>query len=103
MKFTIKKGSPDPLGANKKENGINFALFSEHATSVTLSLFSPGGNQPFAELILDSQVNRTGHIWHILVEGLPEHTEYGYRINESSLLISDPYAKLLNTTRQWKA
>ena len=32
-------GRPSPLGATLREGGVNFALFSEHATKVELCLF----------------------------------------------------------------
>jgi isoamylase len=31
-------GSASPLGASESENGINFAIFSRHASSVVLCL-----------------------------------------------------------------
>jgi hypothetical protein len=36
--FTCKPGQALPLGASQAENGINFALFSQHATSVSLCM-----------------------------------------------------------------
>jgi hypothetical protein len=37
--MSIWPGSPSPLGATSNGNGVNFALFSEHATEVKLYLF----------------------------------------------------------------
>jgi pullulanase/glycogen debranching enzyme len=35
----VSPGNPDPLGATWDGKGVNFALFSEHATKVELCLF----------------------------------------------------------------
>lgn len=110
--FLIKTGTPSPLGTSRKEQGINFALFSEHATSITLCLYQPGAEAALAEIPLDPKRDRTGNIWHILIEGLPQQVEYGYRIsgpnnpekghlfNPNHLLL-DPHAKSLNTSSTW--
>jgi len=36
-----RPGAPYPLGATWDGAGVNFALFSEHATAVDLCLFDP--------------------------------------------------------------
>ncbi len=46
--FAIARGSPAPLGASIQKSGINFAIFSKHATSVTLVLFISGEHEPVA-------------------------------------------------------
>ncbi|HSX03750.1 MAG TPA: glycogen debranching protein GlgX [Rhabdochlamydiaceae bacterium] len=108
--YLIKKGSPSPLGVSKREAGLNFALFSKHATGVTLSLFHNG--KLLADIPLSAKEHHTGDIWHISVEGLPEQVEYGYHVNgrylpkkgyyfNSSHLVTDPYAKSLNTSETW--
>ena len=40
MDYEILGGLPYPLGANYDGNGVNFALFSAHATRVQLCLFN---------------------------------------------------------------
>jgi pullulanase/glycogen debranching enzyme len=37
-KFEILPGAPYPLGATPDDAGVNFSIFSEHATGVTLCL-----------------------------------------------------------------
>jgi isoamylase len=107
-----EKGSSIPLGVSRNGKGINFALFSEHATEVELCLFSPHANHPFAEISLDPELNKTGQVWHILLKDLPsDQIEYGYKISgptedprlvfDSNRILSDPYAKGLNTGHQW--
>ena len=43
--FVISAGRPTPLGATFDGEGVNFAIFSEHATRVTLCLFDDRGNE----------------------------------------------------------
>uniref|UniRef100_A0A1U8Q6M4 Isoamylase 3, chloroplastic isoform X2 n=1 Tax=Nelumbo nucifera TaxID=4432 RepID=A0A1U8Q6M4_NELNU len=109
----VSPGQAFPLGASEMENGINFAIFSQHATAVMLCLSLPGRRLDSAavELTLDPQMNRTGDIWHIFVEDLPRHgVLYGYRIDgprewkqghrfDSSVVLIDPYAKLVEGRR----
>lgn len=38
QQFVVSRGHPSPLGASPTDKGINFALFSEHATAVSLCL-----------------------------------------------------------------
>ena len=39
-----------PFGATLVPGGVNFSIFSRHATSCTLVLFEQGDAEPFAEL-----------------------------------------------------
>ena len=93
------------LGANLCPGGVRFALFSRHATGVTLLLFDhPENRDPSREISFDPRVNRTGDIWHLTVPGLkpgqaylyrvegPDRPEEGHRFNNNALLL-DPYAK----------
>ncbi|HEY5259410.1 MAG TPA: glycogen debranching enzyme, partial [Rhabdochlamydiaceae bacterium] len=110
MAYTTEKGSPLPLGISKREEGVNFSIFSEHGTSVRLCLFSPGAATPFFE----APLLQTGFLWHLLVLGLPEggQIEYGYRIEgpnnpqerqlyDASKVLLDPYAKEMSTPHAW--
>lgn len=108
-------GQAHPLGVSEAEDGINFAIFSQNATSVTLCLSPERGthntHQDMIELTLDPLVNKTGDIWHLCVEDLPRRNVlYGYRIDgpqywhqghrfDSSLILLDPYAKLIEGRR----
>ncbi len=111
-KFKKERGFPTPRGMSRQGKGVNFALFSENATEVSLCLFLPGSKQPFAEISLDPNINKTGWIWHILLIDLPtEQLEYGFRVKGSNQqignlfnpqnILSDPYAPGLNTGQQW--
>ena len=69
--FPVEAGSPHPLGAAPSPSGVNFSLFSSSATSVELLLFSThGALKPFQTIRFDPYVNKTFHIWHVLVRGL---------------------------------
>lgn len=94
-------GEPSPLGNHVTKEGVNFALFSAHATKVTLCLFSVDGQTETAQIDLPQ---RSGDIWHGCVKGLKAGQLYGYRVdgpydpqnghrfNPNKLLI-DPYTK----------
>ncbi|XP_021743595.1 isoamylase 3, chloroplastic-like [Chenopodium quinoa] len=117
--FKILPGQAFPLGASEVENGINFAIFSQHASSVTLCLLLPPtgwedfdtGNEEMVELRLNRSLNKTGDIWHIFIEDLPRSgVLYGYCIDgpqdrrqghrfDSSIVLIDPYAKYVEGRR----
>ncbi len=105
----IKEGHPRPLGLTKKSNGMNFAIFSEHATKVVICFFKQNHDKPSLEIPLKSQ---TGNIWHILIENLPENLEYAYKLDGPKdktkgylfypdRFVSDPLAKQLNWSNEW--
>ncbi len=109
----VDRGVALPLGAEFLEDGINFAVFSSHATHVWLSLFRPGREAPFHEIALDPGANRTGHIWHIWISGLPRDVLYAWRMDlrpnpnpaihrfDPGKYLLDPYAKVLAGGEQW--
>src|SRR5881394_3861140 len=77
--LTVWPGRPYPLGATWDGEGVNFALFSEHATAVDLCLFDAPGDAAEA-----SRVRLTEHeefVWHVyLPDGRPGQL-YGYRVH----------------------
>ncbi len=99
----ISDGEFYPLGANLSADGINFALYSQHAAEVFLLLFDREDGDPTDIIRLES---RTKYIWHTFVHGLKAGQLYGYKVrgdfnpgrgmrfNENKLLM-DPYAKAL--------
>jgi isoamylase len=103
----VRSGLPLPLGAHVRANGVNFAIFSRHATGVRLDLFDRAEDStPARTIILDERRNKTGDIWHVWLEGIRPGQLYSYRIagpyaprdghrfNPNKLLL-DPYAKAL--------
>jgi isoamylase len=103
-------GRAYPLGANWMGNGVNFALFSEHATAVELCLFD--GIDSSEENIRVPVTERTDHVWHIFLPEArpgqlygfrvagPYEPERGLRFNSSKLLL-DPYAKAIAGEVNW--
>ena len=56
----IRSGMPVPLGARARGNGVNFAIFSRHATGVRLDFFDhPEDSVPARSILLDSARNKT--------------------------------------------
>ncbi|MGA7409828.1 MAG: glycogen debranching protein GlgX, partial [Bryobacteraceae bacterium] len=103
--FAVSAGSPLPYGAWVVRGGINFAVFSKHATEVRLVLYAGSDIDSILELPLDPHMNRTGDVWHIFVHGLDPGIRYCYRMdrvpNEAPLIhrfdpaltLLDPYAR----------
>lgn len=71
----LTPGIAAPLGAHYDGNGINFTLFSAHATGVELCLFD--GQQREVRLPLPA---RSGDIWHGYLPGGKPGQRYGYRV-----------------------
>jgi isoamylase len=98
----IEHGSFHPLGATSDGRGVNFALFSEHATAVDLCLFDEAG--------VETRVRvpwRSLYVWHVYVPGLGRGQRYGWRVHgpfspaqgdrfNSNKLLVDPYARALD-------
>jgi len=107
--MTVWPGRPYPLGATWDGEGVNFALFSQHAEQVVLCLFDAKGKQEVAQIPLRE---RTGGVWHgYLPEARPDllygyrvhgpyQPEEGYRFNAHKLLL-DPYAKSIVGQIHW--
>ena len=103
-------GHPYPLGATWDGVGVNFALFSEHATAVELCLF----DSPYAgrESIRIPLVERTDQVWHGYLPDVRPGQLYGYRVygpyepaqghrfNPHKLVV-DPYAKAMGRSLRW--
>ena len=59
-KYPVELGRAYPLGAKPDQYGVNFSIFSEHATSVELLLFeTPHDPEPIQIIQLDSKLNKT--------------------------------------------
>jgi isoamylase len=103
----ILPGVPYPLGATWNGKGVNFAIYSENATSVDLCLFDGAGNETRVPLR-----HTTALVWHSYVDELKPGQRYGYRVsgpyeperglrfNPDNLLL-DPYAKAVDGVESW--
>ena len=102
-------GRSNPLGANWDGEGVNFAIFSEHAEKIELCLFDPKGRREVQRIELKE---RSDFVWHCylpearpgLLYGFrvhgPYHPQEGHRFNPNKLLI-EPYAKDIVGTLRW--
>ncbi len=107
--YSLDDGVSSPLGATFDGQGVNFAVFAEHASGVDLCLFDPSGRQELATFALPRQ---SEGVWHGylrdaqpgLLYGYRAHGPYepsaGHRYNPSKLLI-DPYARQLSGPLAW--
>jgi glycogen operon protein len=111
--FEIEEGSPHPLGATIRPNGVNFSLYSGGATGVELLLFDRHDSpKPFQTIPLIPSKNKTFHFWHVFVRNLRAGAHYAFRVTGPSLpeaglrynrnkVLIDPYARG-NTDTLWK-
>jgi len=102
-------GRPYPLGATWNGEGVNFALFSEHAEKVELCLFELKGGREITRLPITWQ---TDQVWHCFLPDARPGQLYGYRVygpydpkrgkrfNHNKLLL-DPYAKAVVGQVKW--
>jgi isoamylase len=73
-------GTSAPLGATVVAGGVNFSVFSKHATQVDLLLFEDrAASSPARVIPLDAATHRTYHYWHAFVPGLRAGQVYAYR------------------------
>ena len=102
--MTVRPGTWTPLGATFTGTGVNFALFSEHATSVELCLFDDAASTSESTRI--TLPEQTDLIWHGFVPGLQPGQLYGYRVHgpwephrghrfNPHKVVLDPYAKVI--------
>src|SRR4051795_4534099 len=75
---SVWPGRPSPLGATFDGSGVNFALFSEHATQVELCLFDSPDAQAESQRI--SLPEKTDQVRHGYLPGLAPGQIYGYRV-----------------------
>ncbi|MGK2858427.1 MAG: alpha-amylase family glycosyl hydrolase, partial [Thermoanaerobaculia bacterium] len=100
----VRSGRPHPLGARVDAEGVNFSVFSQHATGVELLLFESSESiEPYQTIRLHPLNNRTFFFWHCHVRDLGAGTHYAYRVdgpsdpasghrfNRNKVLV-DPYA-----------
>jgi isoamylase len=109
----VRRGVPLPLGTHESGGGVNFALFSRHASRVRLELFDqPIDATPAKVIDFDPARNRTGDVWHVWVEGIrpgqlyayrvdgPYQPKEGHRYNFNKLLL-DPFASAISPLPDW--
>ena len=105
----MKNGSPYPIGASVTGTGVNFSVFSYHATGAELLLFdTEDAIQPSRIISLTPGTGRTSHYWHVHLPGIRPGQLYGYRISgpyapelghrfDPEKILLDPYARAIST------
>ncbi len=108
----LRVGKPYPFGATIVPGGVNFSVFSAHATAASLVLFRKGESSPWVEIPFLPEF-RVGNVWAMIVFNLdPEHIEYGFRVDgpyephrghrfDPSKVLLDPYARTINGRDVW--
>lgn len=108
----LASGSPYPLGATVRADGVNFALFSGHATAVELCLHDRRPDGTSEEKFRARLRGPSAGVWHGFLPGVRAGQLYGYRVygpyeplaghrfNPAKLLI-DPWAKSLAGEFLW--
>ncbi len=103
-------GRSYPLGATWDGAGVNFALFSEHATKVELCLFdSIDATKESQRISLQEQ---TDQVWHAYLPAVQPEQLYGYRVSgpyepqnghrfNPNKVVLDPYAKSIGRDLRW--
>jgi isoamylase len=110
--FDVRAGRPLPFGAVRVPGGVNFSVYSNNATALTLVLFQRGEREPFAELPFPDAF-RTGGVYAMAVLGIDaDDIEYGYRADgpwrpeeghrfDRQRILSDPYATVVGGLERW--
>jgi isoamylase len=110
----VRAGNPLPIGgAHPYADGVNFVLFSRHATRIRLEFYQwADDGYPTRIIDLDPARHRTGDVWHVWVQGVTNGQLYGYRIeglyqpeqghrfNPHRLLL-DPYSRAIDGVENW--
>jgi len=104
----VRPGRRLPPGATPEDDGVNFSVFSRHASAMSLLLYRSGTEpEPAWTIRLDPIVNRTHFFWHVFVEcaapGLyytwqadgPDDPGDGLRFDSRRQLL-DPWARAVS-------
>lgn len=105
----VWKGHYYPLGATWTGDGVNFALFTEHATGVELCLFDQLGEVETARVKFTERAN---HVWHAFLPEVKPGQLYGYRVHgpyepaqghrfNANKVLLDPYARAIAGRVDW--
>lgn len=78
LSFDRAVASPARLGADVRDGGTGFALFSGHAERVELVLYDDSGAQETGRADLPGM---EGGIWHGFLPGVGPGQRYGYRVH----------------------
>jgi len=106
-------GESAPLGATPCHGGVNFSIFSRHASRVELLLFDREDDARPARVVrLDPFTNRTYHYWHVFVPEVRPGQIYAYRVAgpydpasgqrfDPAKVLLDPYGRVVTVPRNY--
>jgi glycogen debranching enzyme GlgX len=106
----LRSGHPWPMGAHWDGQGVNFAVFSDHAERMDLCLFDESGTREVQRIALPQ---RSHDVWHGYLPGAapgliygfrahgPWRPDRGHRFNAHKLLL-DPYAREIVGRFEWR-
>jgi glycogen operon protein len=112
--WRLRRGRPLPFGATLVPGGVNFSIFSRHATRCTLVLFEKHAPRPMAEIPFSDEF-RIGNVFAMVVFGVDwEELEYGFRMEgpfspeaghrfAPARILMDPYARAIGGRDVWGA
>ncbi|MEF2977665.1 glycogen debranching protein GlgX [Subtercola sp. YIM 133946] len=107
MPIEHPRSLPYPLGVTLLDGAISFAVYSETADAIDFCAFDDDGTETATRL-----TERTGHVFHGIVEGAGVGTRYGLRVDgawnpENGLrhnkhkLLLDPHATAIEGDYDW--
>ena len=110
VKMRVWPGRPYPLGATWDGAGVNFGIYSEHATKVELCLFDSVEDTKESHRIVLPEC--TDMVWHGYFPDLEPGQLYGYRIHgpydpanghrfNPNKIVFDPYGKAVGRDVKW--
>ena len=110
--YKLRRGRPFPFGATLTPNGVNFSIYSSHATSCALVLFEKNAPEPLVDIPIPDEF-RIGNVFCMIVFDLDvENIEYGFRMDgphdpqqghrfDKNKILLDPYAKVIAGRDKW--
>lgn len=128
--YRIRPGKPYPFGATLVPGGVNFSVFSRHASYCVLVIFEKGAREPLVEIPFRGMFQkaytdepvwgefRIGNVFTMTVLDLDhEAIEYGFRMDaglpraaagqpafhrfDPSVVLMDPYARAIGGRDVW--
>lgn len=110
--YGVRSGLFDLPGATALPGAVNFTVQSSHATAISLVLFAPESDTPFAVLPYPDHY-RIGHVWSMIVFDLditafeyafqvdgPVDAAKGFVFDQTKFLL-DPWAKAVTGQSAW--
>src|SRR4051812_12865385 len=109
--WTRREGAPYPLGLTwiSAEKAYNFALYSKHATQITLLLYREDDTvTPIFTQSLSPFQNKSGRVWHCrlpeatlngaryyayAIDGPPPNGRHEWHSFDPEKILLDPYAR----------